>query len=75
MSIDDYKKKKMVKDMIDNPLFKQIVDEIRAEYADMMLSSEEEKVRQSLYSQAKALDKLVGHLTAIANEVRVEDAA
>lgn len=70
MKEEDYGKKRLIKNLLDNPLFGQVIDEIRLELGLIMLDSEEESKRAEIYSLGKALDRLVGHLTAIANEVR-----
>lgn len=71
MEVVDYEKKKLIMNIVDNPLFNDIMEEIRTELARMMLDTDDNKVRDSLHAQAKGLDKIVGHLTAIANEVRL----
>lgn len=75
MTPEEYKKKKLIKDIVDSPLFEVIIQEIKSELAEKMLESEKEADRQALYNEAKLLNSLIGRLTAIANEVRMLNAA
>lgn len=75
MTPEEYKKKKLIKDVVDSPLFEVIIQEIKSELAEKMLESEKEADRQALYNEAKLLNSLIGRLTAIANEVRMLNAA
>lgn len=70
MTEEDYQKKRLIRNLIDNALFGQIIEEIRVELGLMMLDASDESKRVEIHSLGKALDRLVGHLTAIANEVR-----
>ncbi len=71
MNVVDYEKKKLVRNIVDSPLFNDVIEEIKTELARMMLDTDDPRVRDSLHAQAKGLDRIVGHLMAIANEVRV----
>jgi len=73
MTDEEYQKKKLIKNILDNPLFEVVLRDARVEIGLLMLEASEETKRAEFYSLNKALDRLVGHLTAIANEVRAED--
>jgi len=75
MSPEEFRKKKLIKDIVDNPYFLPAVDDIRDELALKMLHTEKEEDRQKLFSEAQALRSLIGRFTAIANEVRMINAA
>jgi len=71
MTDEEYQKKKLIRNLIDNPLFDEIIKDIKIELGLMMLDVADEKEGRNIYSVNKALDRLVGHLIAIANEVKV----
>jgi hypothetical protein len=73
MTEEEYQKKKLIRNLIDNPLFDEIIRDIKIELGLAMLEVADEKDGYKIYSVNKALDRLVGHLTAIANEVKVEN--
>jgi hypothetical protein len=73
MTDEEYQKKRIIKNIIDNPLFEDIIKDIKVELGLAMLEVADEKEGAKIYSVNKALDRLVGHLTAIANEVRAEN--
>jgi len=66
----EYKRKEVIKKVLDNPLFKGVIDEIRFDLGQKMLKAEDDRDRASLFAENKALDRVVGKLTAIANQVR-----
>ena len=66
----EYKRKEVIKKVLDNPLFKGVIDEIRSDLGQKMLKAEDDRDRASLFAENKALDRVVGKLTAIANQVR-----
>jgi hypothetical protein len=69
---DEYQKKKLIRNLLDNPLFEVIIQDVKIELGLLMLEASDEAKRTELHSLNKAVDKLVGHLTAIANSVKVE---
>lgn len=62
---------KLIKDIVDNRLFDNMVSNMKRAIADKMLETEKEEDRDRLYSEAKALDRLVGELTSLANKYRM----
>jgi len=70
-----YKRLKLIKDLTRNPLFKDIEAEIRMNIASEFLSTAggEGLIRDQLYAEGKAFDRLLGRLQALANEVTVEE--
>lgn len=62
---------KLIRDIVDNPLFNDMVSNMKRAIADKMLETEKEEARDRLYSEAKALDRLVGELTSLANKYRM----
>jgi len=61
---------RLLKEIVDNRLFNTMVSNMKREIADSMLATEKEEDRDRLYSEAKALDRLVGELTRMANRYR-----
>lgn len=62
---------KLITNIVDNPLFNDMVSNMKRHIADTMLTAEKEEVRDRLYSEAKAIDRLVGELTKMANNYRM----
>ena len=62
---------KLIRDIVDNRLFNEMVSAMKRAIADKMLETEQEEARDRLYSEAKALDRLVGELTSLANKYRM----
>ena len=71
----EYRRKALVRDIVDNPLFNEVVGELKHGLAVGMLECNDEDRRNEIYYTAKCLDLLVGSLTKIANEVRMTNAA
>jgi len=69
---EELQKKRLIRNIIDNPLFESILNDIKVELGLAMLDEDNELKRLEIRSLSRALDRLVGHLTAIANEVKVE---
>lgn len=67
----EFRRKSLIKDIVDNPLFPEMMKEIKDEIAARMLEVEKEEERDRLYHDAKALSRLQGQLVKIANEVRM----
>lgn len=70
--MDDLKFRRMslIRDVVDNPLFAEIMAETKATLAQKMLATEDADARNALYHEGKALDRVRKSLTAIANAVR-----
>ena len=62
---------KLIRDIVDNPLFNTLLNNMKRDIADKMLTSEQEEVRDRLYSEAKAIDRLAGELVSAANRYRM----
>jgi hypothetical protein len=62
---------KLIRDIVDNPLFNTLLNNMKRDIADKMLVTEQEEVRDRLYSEAKAIDRLVGELVSAANRYRM----
>jgi len=73
MTEEEYQKKKLIRNLIENPLFEPILLEIKTELGLLMLETADELKRKEIHSLNQALDRLVGHLTAYANEVRATE--
>lgn len=67
----EYRRKALIKDIVDNPLFPDMIKSIKTEIANEMLSAEKEEVRDRLFHDAKAITRLEGQLVKIANDVRM----
>lgn len=62
---------KLIRDIVDNKLFASMIENMKRAIADTMLITEKEEARDRLYSEAKAIDRLVGELTVMANKYRM----
>lgn len=67
----EFRRKNLIKEIVDNPLFPEIIKDIKTGIANAMLSADKEEDRDRLYHDAKAITRLEGQLTMIANEVRM----
>lgn len=67
----EFRRKVLIKEIVDNPLFPDMMKSIRHEIANAMLISEKEYDRDRLFHDAKAISRLEGQLVKIANEVRM----
>ena len=70
MNEHEFRKKSLIKDLIDNPLFKEIMQDIKREAGVKILNETSKEKREELYYQAQALESLHGELTRIANEIK-----
>ncbi len=70
-----FRRMSLIRDIVDNPLFNEIMAETKATLAQKMLSTEDEAKRNELYHEGKALDRVRKSLTAIANAVRAVESA
>lgn len=73
MTEDEYTRKNLIKNLVDNPWFNRVMDEARQEIALKMLNEVDEVKRTELYNENKALDRVIGQLVLVANEVRAID--
>lgn len=62
---------KLIRDIVDNKLFNSMITNMKRSIADAMLITKKEEDRDQLYSEAQALDRLVGELTLLANKYRM----
>jgi fumarate hydratase class II len=67
----EFRRRSLIKDLVDHPDFDSIFQGIKTEMAMEMLTAEDENVRDSLYSQALALETVRGRLVKLANDVRM----
>lgn len=67
----EYRRKVLIKEIVDNPLFPDIIKSIKLELATAMLSTEKEEERDRLFHDAKAITRLEGQLVKIANDIRM----
>lgn len=61
----------LIKNIVDHKLFNSMIANMKRAIADKMLETEKEEARDRLYSEAKALDRLVGELVSLANKYRM----
>lgn len=64
-----FRQKKLLKDVVDNPLFDGALKEVRAMIIDELMLAPTSELREELYFEAKLLYRLNGRLRAIANDV------
>jgi len=69
-SNDELESLKLIKDIVDNRLFNRMVKNMKEAIAFTMLETDKEDERDRLYSEAKAIDRLAGELTKMANQYR-----
>jgi hypothetical protein len=70
MTNEELENLKLIRDVVENRLFSSMVKNMKEEIAFAMLETEKEDDRDRLYSEAKAIDRLVGELTKMANKYR-----
>lgn len=65
-----YRRLRMIKDLIANPLFASAINEVRMSIAQDLIStkSNNRELREDLYMESVALSRILGKLTALANE-------
>jgi len=71
----EFRKKQLIKEIVDNPLFADMIRDMKQEFASAMLLAEDIVERDNLFYQAKVVDKFVEQLTRIANEIRMLNVA
>lgn len=74
MQLDEnviFRQKKLLKDIVDNPLFDSMVQEIRAQICDDMVGTviKDKEIREMFYAEALILNRFVGRLRAISNDI------
>ena len=62
---------KLIRDIVDNKQFNPMITSMKRAIADAMLVTEKEEDRDRLFSEAQALNRLVGELTTMANKYRM----
>ena len=62
--------KDLIRKIVEHAMFNDMVKSLKQEMANDMLSADTDAYRQSIYYENKALDRLVGKLISITNEVR-----
>jgi hypothetical protein len=72
MMMDDleYRQKDLIRKLVDNPLWPAVVQGLREEYAMKMLNTKNTADRDEIYAEAQCLNRVVGKMTSIANEIR-----
>lgn len=70
LSNDELENLRLIKEIVDNRLFGRMVRNMKEAIAFSMLDTEKEEDRDRLYSEAKAIDRLAGELTKMANKYR-----
>jgi hypothetical protein len=68
---EEYRRKDLVREIVDNPMFDEIIADIKKGLAMAMLETKKEEDRDNLFHEAQALDRFAGQLRRIANEVKV----
>ena len=69
----EFRRKVMIKEIVENPLFSDMIKSIRNEIANAMLLADKEDDRDRLFHDAQAISRLEGQLIKIANDVRMID--
>lgn len=65
-----YRRLRMIKDLMSNPLFGSAMAEVRQSIAQELLATKtmDCEAREDLYMESIALDRIIGRLTSLANE-------
>ena len=66
----EYRRKDLIRVILDNPLWPSVVEMLKLDYAKRMLEARNAADREDLYNESRALTRALGRLTSIANEVR-----
>lgn len=64
------RRKELIRQIVDNPLFKEMITSIRGGIAMEMLNETDEARRAALFHENQALTRIVQLLTKTANEVK-----
>lgn len=75
MDPSEYERKKLIRNLVESKHFDAMIEEIRQEIAMEMINCPDPAVRETLYNDNRALERLVGKLVQTANEVRMVHAA
>ena len=73
MSPSEFNQKSLIRDIIDHPLFVNVIASVQYDLAVAMLGSKDAAAREALFNEAQAMTRLVGKLTSMANEVRMQE--
>jgi hypothetical protein len=66
----EYRRKDLIRGILDNPLWPSTVEMLKLDYAKRMLDARNGSDREDLYNESRAMSRALGKLTSIANEVR-----
>jgi predicted RNA-binding protein with EMAP domain len=66
----EYRRKDMIRKLVDSPLWPSVIQSIRDEYAAKMLNTKNSADRDEIFAEAQCLNRVVGKMTSIANEIR-----
>lgn len=67
----EYRRKELIRGIIENPLWPSVVEMIKTDYARRMLDARNAADREDIYNESRAMTRALGKLTALANDVRV----
>lgn len=73
MTEEEYHRKRLILAIVNHHDWIPIQKEIRSHIMEEMMLEKDSTKRDELYYEAQALDRLAGRLTAIANEIRIEE--
>jgi len=70
-----YRRCKLMRDLVNNPLYRDVEAQIRLDISNEFLATSggDGPVRESLYLEGKALDRVIGRILALANEATAID--
>jgi hypothetical protein len=66
----ELRRKQLIRQLVDNPLWPSVIQSLRDEYAAKMLTTKNSADRDEIYAEAQCLNRVVGKMTSIANEIR-----
>lgn len=67
----EIQRKELIRQIVDNPLFDDIFNDMKNALALTMLQVRQEEERDRLYHEAQALSRIQGEFVKIANEIRM----
>lgn len=73
MTEEEYHRKRIILSLVNHPDWIPVRKEIRAQIMEEMMLEKSAERRNELFYEAQALDRVVGRLTGIANEIRLEE--
>lgn len=66
----EYRRKELIRAVIENPLWPSVLEMIKLDYAKRMLEARNAADREDIYNESRAMMRALGKLTALANDVR-----